>query len=123
MAEEKAGPPEYSAECSASYLRFVWTDAETREEKIRTIDIRRHLERGSPDFLVAWASFQTLCGVESILKSIDSHLVQLVDLSTRAASAAADPKQFTSALDALHNAMRRAGVRLPPAGPSVPGNS
>lgn len=123
MSNEKAGPPEYSAECSASYLRFVWKDADDGEEKVRTIDIRRHLGRGSSDFLVAWASFQTLCGVESILKSIDAHLVQLVDLSTRAASAATDPKQFTSAIEALHDAMRRAGIRLPPVPTGPPGAS
>lgn len=123
MSDENAGPPEYSAKCSASYLRFVWSDPDDGEEKVRTIDIRRHLGRGSSDFLVAWASFQTLCGIESILKSVDAHLVQLIDLSTNASNAAMRPGQFTDALDAMHAALKRAGIRLPPVPTSPPGAS
>ena len=71
MDGEGNGPPDYEAECKPGYIKFVYRRKGADGRVVRDLEIRDLIDDASPDFLVQWASFQTLCGIESVLKSID----------------------------------------------------
>ena len=105
MGGSDGGIPDYEARCGPDYLSFTYRESGEEARQTRDIDIKLLINGASPELLIAWASFQTLCGIDSGLRQLNEKLDAIVNATEKASTAAVarmpDPTQLLAMIGGI----------------------